>query len=118
GGGMTGEGGGGGGNWEGGGEGAGSSGAPRSKDNGAAIRRRGRNTSICRITIGQCRASASERNRSISLWSRRCWRWRPFRIAQPGLETKPHFHHLCTAGSEKRGVGLRHGGHHHAEMEK
>src|SRR5262249_45349255 len=35
--------------------------APRSKDNGAAIRRRRRNTSTCRITIGQCRASASEK---------------------------------------------------------
>ncbi len=42
--------------------------APRSKDNGAAIRRRRRNMSICRITIGRCRASDSERNRSICLW--------------------------------------------------
>src|SRR5262249_53461723 len=41
------------------------------KDNGAAIRRRRRNMSICRITIGQCRASNSERNRSISLWPKR-----------------------------------------------
>src|SRR6516164_3040919 len=35
--------------------------------------RRRRNMSICRITIGPCRASASERNRSVSLWPRRCW---------------------------------------------
>src|SRR5262249_32623730 len=75
--------------------------APRSKVNGPAIRRRRRNTSTCRITIGRCRASANEQNRSISLWPCRCWRSQPFRIAQPGLETKPHFHHLW---------GLRNGG--------
>src|SRR5262249_54190551 len=57
--------------------------APRSKDNGAAIRRHRKNMSICRITIGRCRASDSERKR---LWPnefpRRVNNRRPFRIAQ------------------------------------
>src|SRR5262245_45375188 len=41
----------------------------------------------------------------------------PFALHNVGLKRNPAFTTM-QAGSEKRGVGLRNGGHHHAEMEK
>src|SRR5262249_57570761 len=91
----------------------------RWKDNGAEMRRRRKNMSIRRITIGWWRASDSERNR---LWPNEFPRCRkppqPFsHRTNAGLKQSSTFTTYQGWGL-RTGVGLRKGGHHHAEMEE